>query len=177
MTNPPSSSPYDTIHEDIAIYKIKTHSDPTDQFFVAMKNLKSLAGTSSTMSGPAQHAEMYMRACEIESYKEDGEVYNQDKLLVRLHNPIFMKEHVPKKFVFGKPFFTSAQLSKRTFSLRRLHNWYITASSLGVTNITFEIPGNTFYSGARIESIDFEDLWFMFHQKWININLLVIFYL
>jgi hypothetical protein len=86
-----------------------------------------------------------------------------------------MKEHVLKKFVFGKPFFTSAQLSKRSFPLRQLHNWYMMASSLGVTNITFEIPGNAFYSGARIGSIDYRDLWFMFHQKWLDMNLLVIF--
>jgi hypothetical protein len=99
-----------------------------------------------------------MRACEIESYEEDGDVYNRDKLLVRPHDLIFMKEHIPEKFVFGKPFFTSAQLSKRLFPLRRLHNWYITVSSLGVMNITFEIAKNTFYSGARIGSIDFEDL-------------------
>jgi hypothetical protein len=39
-----------------------------------------------------------------------------------------------------------------------LHNWYMIASSLGVTNITFQIPKNTFYSGARIGSIEFEDL-------------------
>jgi hypothetical protein len=32
------------------------------------------------------------------------------------------------------------------------------ASSLGVTNITFEILENAFYSGARIGSIDFKDL-------------------
>jgi hypothetical protein len=69
-----------------------------------------------------------------------------------------MKEHVLENFVFGKPFFMSAQLSKRPFPLRRLHNWYITVSSLGVMNITFEITENTFYSGARIGSIDFEDL-------------------
>jgi hypothetical protein len=115
-----------------------------------MKNLKSSPGTSSAMSAPAQHAKTYMRACKIESYEEDGEVYNQEKLLVRQHEPIFMKEHVPENFVFGKPFFTSAQLSKRPFPLKRLHNWYIMVSSLGVTNITFEILGNTFYSGARI---------------------------
>jgi hypothetical protein len=152
-----------------------THSDPTDQFFVEMKNLKSPSRTSSAMSGLAQHAKMYMRACKIESYEEDGEVYNRDKLLVRPHDPIFMKEHVPEMFVFGKPFFTSTQLSKRHFPLRRLHNWYITASSLVVMNITFEIPKNAFYSGARIGSIDFEDLWFMFHQKWLDANLLVVF--
>jgi hypothetical protein len=54
---PPSSSPYDTIHEDLDLYKAKTRSDLTDQFFAAMKNLKSPPGTSSAMSTPAQHAE------------------------------------------------------------------------------------------------------------------------
>jgi hypothetical protein len=175
MTNPPSSSPYDTIHQDLGLYKTMTRSDPTDQFFEAMKNLKSPPGTSSAMSALAQHAKTYMRACEIESYEEDGEVYNWEKLLVRPHDPIFMKEHVPKNFVFGKPFFTSAQLSKRSFPLKWLHNWYITSSSLEVMNITFEISRNVFYSGGRIGSIDFKDLWFMFHQKWLDMNLLVIF--
>jgi hypothetical protein len=96
---------------------------------------------------------------------------------VRPHDPIFMKEHVPKKFVFDKPFLMTAQLSKRPFPLRRLHNWYMTVSSLGVMNITFEIPGNALYSGARIGSVNFEDLWFMFHQKWLDMNILVVFYL
>jgi hypothetical protein len=50
---PLSSSPSDTIHEDLALYKIKTHSDPTDQFFAAMKNVKSPLRTSSAMSGLA----------------------------------------------------------------------------------------------------------------------------
>jgi hypothetical protein len=86
-----------------------------------------------------------------------------------------MKEYVPKKFVFGKLFLMSAQLSKRPFPLRQHNNWYMMASSLGVTNITFEISGNTFYSGARIGSINFKDLWFMFHQKWLDMNLLVVF--
>jgi hypothetical protein len=60
-----------------------------------MRNLKSLPGTSSAMFALAQHVDTYMRACKIESYEEDGEVYNREKLLVRPHDPIFMKEHVP----------------------------------------------------------------------------------
>jgi hypothetical protein len=170
-----SSSLHDTIHEDLGLYKIKPHSNPTDQFFAAMRNLRSPPGTSYIMSTPAQHADTYMRAYRIESYEVDGEVYNQEKLLVRPHHPIFMKEHVPKKFTFGKPFLMIAQLSRRPFPLRRLHNWYMTVSSLGVTNITFEILGNALYSGARIGSIDFEDLWFMLYQKWLDMNILVIF--
>jgi hypothetical protein len=80
-----------------------------------MRNLKSPLGTSSAMFAPAQHADTYMRACEIESYEEDGEVYSREKLLVRPHDPIFMNELVPEKFVFGKPFLMTAQLFKRHF--------------------------------------------------------------
>jgi hypothetical protein len=99
-----------------------------------------------------------MRACKIESYEEGGEVHYREKLLVKPHDPIFMKEHVPENFMFGKSFFMSAQLSIRIFPLRWLHIWYITVILLGVTNITFEISWNTFNSGARIGSIDFKDL-------------------
>jgi hypothetical protein len=63
-----------------------------------------------------------MWACKIEAYEEDGEVYNQEKLLVRPHDPIFINDHVPENFMLGKSFFTSAQLFKRPFSLKRLYN-------------------------------------------------------
>jgi hypothetical protein len=128
----------------------------------------------SAMSTPVQQAKSYPTTSEIDSYEEDGEVYDREKLGLRPNDPIFMKHDVPEKFEFGKPFLTSAELSKRYFPLRRLHNWYLTASSLGVTNITFQILGNGFYSGARIGSIEFEDLWLMFHRKWLDMNLLVV---
>jgi hypothetical protein len=126
------------------------------------------------MSAPAQQEKSYPTASEIDSYEEDGEVYNREKLGLRLNDLIFMKHDVPENFEFGKPFLTSAELIKRYFPLRRVHNWYLTASSLGVTNITFQIPGNAFYSGARIGSIEFEDLWLMFHRKWLYMNIFVI---
>jgi hypothetical protein len=113
----PPSTPYDTIHQDLALYKTMTHLDPTNQFFEVMKNLKSQLGTSSAMSVPTQYAQTYMRACKIESYEEDGEVHYREKLLVKLHDPIFMKEHVLENFMFGKSFFMSTQLSIRIFPL------------------------------------------------------------
>jgi hypothetical protein len=66
----PSSSPYDTIHKDLALYKTKPRSNQMAQFFVAMRNLKTLVGTSSALSALAQHVETYMRACKIESYEK-----------------------------------------------------------------------------------------------------------
>jgi hypothetical protein len=93
-------------------------------------------------------------AAEIGSYEEDGEVYDRQKLGLRPDDPVFMKHEVPEKFKFGKPFLMSVELSKQHFPVRRLHNWYMIASSLGVTNITFQIPRNTFYSRARLGSIE-----------------------
>jgi hypothetical protein len=128
----------------------------------------------STLSAPTQQAKSYLMVAKIGSYEEDDEVYDREKLGLRLDDPVFMKHEVPEKFEFGKPFCTSVKLFKRHFLVRRLHNWYVIASSLGVTNITFQITGNTFYSGARLCSIEWEALWLMFHRKWLEVNLLVV---
>jgi hypothetical protein len=128
----------------------------------------------STLSAPAQQAKSFLTAAEIGSYEEDGEVYDRHKLGLRLDDPVFMKHEVPEKCEFGKSFLTSVELFKRHFSVRRLHNWYMIANSLGVTNITFQMPENAFYSGARLCSIEWEDLWLMFHQRWLDMNLLVV---
>jgi hypothetical protein len=128
----------------------------------------------SAMCAPAQQAKSYPTTSKIDSYEEDGEVYDREKLGLRPNDPIFMKHDVPEKFEFGKPFLMSAELFKRYFPLRRLNNWYLTASSLGVTNITFQILGKAFYSGARIGSIEFKDLWLMFHWRWFDMNLLIV---
>jgi hypothetical protein len=71
----------------------------------------------SAMSAPAQQAKSYPTASEIDSYKEDGEVYDREKLGPRPNDLIFMKHDVAKNFEFGKPFLMSAELSKRDFCL------------------------------------------------------------
>jgi hypothetical protein len=68
------------------------------------------------MSAPAQQEKSYPTASEIDSYEEDGEVYNREILGLRPNDLIFMKYDVPENFEFGKPFLTSAELIKLTFS-------------------------------------------------------------
>jgi hypothetical protein len=151
------------------MYNPSTRSDTMNKFFEVMKKQKM-----STLSAPAQQVKSFLTAAEIGSYEENGEVYDREKLGLRPDDPVFMKHEVPKKIEFGKPFLTSVELSKRHFPVRRLHNLYMIASSLGVTNITFQIPGNAFYSGARLDSIEWEDFWLMFHRRWLDMNLLVV---
>jgi hypothetical protein len=66
----------------------------------------------SVMSAPAQYSKSYFTALKIGSYEEDGEFYDREKLGLRPNDPIFMKDDVPKKFEFGKPFLMSAELSR-----------------------------------------------------------------
>jgi hypothetical protein len=157
------------MHQELDLYNPSTHSDPMNKFFEVMKKQKM-----STLSAPVQQAKSFLTAAEIGSYEEDGKVYNREKLGLRPDDLVFMKHEVPEKFEFGKPFLMSVELFKRHFLVRRLHNWYMVASSLGVTNITFQIPRNAFCNGARLGSIEWEDLWLMFHRKWLDLNLLVI---
>jgi hypothetical protein len=66
----------------------------------------------SAMSSLAQQAKSYPTASEIDSYEEDSEVYDREKLGLRANDPIFMKHDVPEKIEFGKPFLMTAKLSK-----------------------------------------------------------------
>jgi hypothetical protein len=81
MTNPPPeqdlppSSPYNTIHQELGLYMPNSCSDPTNKFFKVIKKQKM-----SAMSAPAQHAKSYPTISEIDSYEEDGEVYDREKL-------------------------------------------------------------------------------------------------
>jgi hypothetical protein len=135
------------------LYNPSTRSDPTNKLFEVMKKQKI-----STLSTPAQQAKLFLTATKIGSYEEDGEVYDREKLVLRPDDPVFMKHEVPKNFEFGKPFLMSVEVFKRHFPVRRFHNWYMVKSSLDVIKITFQIPVNIFYSGARLGSIEWEDL-------------------
>jgi hypothetical protein len=85
------SSPYNTIHQELGLYNPNTRLDPTNKFFEVMKKQKM-----SAISTPAQQAKSYPTTSEIDSYEEDGEVYDREKLGLRPNDLIFVKHDVPK---------------------------------------------------------------------------------
>jgi hypothetical protein len=101
------SSSYNTIHQELGLYKPKTRSDAMNKFFEVLKKQKM-----SAIDVPAQQTKSYPTASEIDSYEEDGEVYDRVNLGLRPNDPIFMKRDVPENYEFGKPFLTSVELSK-----------------------------------------------------------------
>ena len=93
--------------------------------------------------------------------------------MITRDEPIIMKD-VPEQFVLGKPFLTIVQLYNLHFPIRRLHRWYMVASSLGVMNITFCVSNRAFKSGDKVVSLAFEDLWNVYHQKRLDVNYILL---
>jgi hypothetical protein len=46
--------------------------------------------------------------------------------------------------------------------MKRLHNWYMRASSVEINAFSVAVPPLTFMGGACKIPIDFEDIWLMF---------------
>jgi hypothetical protein len=103
----PLSSPYNTIYQKLDLYNPSTRSGPMNKFFEVMKKQKM-----SILSAPTQQAKSFLTVAEIGSYEEDDEVYDREKLGLRLDDPVFMKHEALEKFEFAKPFLTSVELFK-----------------------------------------------------------------
>jgi hypothetical protein len=73
--------------------QVKYSFRPTNKFFEVMKKQKM-----SAMSSPVQQAKSYPTASKFNSYEEDSEVYDREKLGLRPNDLVFMKHDVPKKF-------------------------------------------------------------------------------
>ncbi|KAL5654530.1 hypothetical protein ACJX0J_033849, partial [Zea mays] len=91
----------------------------------------------------------------------------------------FEKEDVPPKFVNGRPFLTTVQLSKLSTPEIRMHEWYMVASNkYKLEDFTFVVPEDAFWSNDHIDPVRhlfFDDLWSLYHRQRMETNYLTLF--
>jgi hypothetical protein len=58
-------------------------------------------------------------------------------------------KNIPKKFVVGRPLLKWEKLLKLPTNIKRLHDWYMRASSIGIDTISICIPQKAFLSPTR----------------------------
>ncbi|AQK69717.1 Cyclin-dependent kinase B1-1 [Zea mays] len=91
----------------------------------------------------------------------------------------FEKEDVPPKFVNGRPFLTTVQLSKLSTSEIRMHEWYMVASNkYKLEDFTFVVPEDAFWSKDNIDPVRhlfFDDIWSLYHRQRMETNYLTLF--
>ena len=81
---------------------------------------------------------------ETQRWLEDGKYHTRDGLCVKSGVPVYTKDHVPSTYVFGKPFLTTLQLSKKKFQVRRMHEWCMLAFKAEITVVEMQEPSAVF---------------------------------
>jgi hypothetical protein len=106
-------------------------------------------------------------------------IHTRESLRLKINIPIYKKEAVSPKFVNGRPFLTTVQLSKLLTLEIRMHEWYMVASNkYKLEDFTFVVPEDAFWSKDNIDPVRhlfFDDLWSLYHRQRMETNYLTLF--
>ena len=75
----------------------------------------------------------------------------------------------------GRPLLTFEKLRKLPAGIKRLHDWYMRASSIGIDTINVHVQGNVFYGLSDNAFIAFEDMWLMMNLERLDVQLITVF--
>ena len=84
-------------------------------------------------------------------------------------------KNIPKKFVVGRPLLKWEKFLKFPTNIRRLHDWYMRASSIGINTINICIPHKAFQSPTQKCMINFEDIWLMMNLERLDVQIIITF--
>jgi hypothetical protein len=84
-------------------------------------------------------------------------------------------KNIPDKYVPGRPLLKWDTLKKIPASVKRLHDWYMRASSVGIDTINVYIPPAAFVSGRQMTVITIEDMWLMMNLQRLDVQLIMVF--
>ena len=84
-------------------------------------------------------------------------------------------KYIPKKFVVGRPLLKREKLLKVPNNIKRLHDWYMRASSAGIDTFNVCIPQKAFLSENNKCMINFEDIWLMMNLERLDVQIITTF--
>jgi hypothetical protein len=75
-------------------------------------------------------------------------------------------KYVPKEYMCGRPLLSGDKLLKKPNGIKRLHDWYMRASSAGIDTISICIPEKAFLSKTTKKCmLTIEDVWAMMNLE------------
>jgi len=83
-------------------------------------------------------------------------------IIVNIRKPTWEDyQNVPNTYVSGRPLLIWDKLKKVPDGIKRLHDWYMRASTIGIDTINVSIPPTAFVSGRQMAVVTFKDMWLM----------------
>jgi len=135
-------------------------------------NKRKSAGTALFLSGIAMsHTTKLVDFAEHE--KEDKK---SELAFVNIRPPTkYDYNYVPKKYELGRPLLTWDKLKKVLAGVKRFHDWYMRASSVGIDTINVDIPAEAFNIDRTRAIVTFKDMWLMMNLQRLDVQLITVF--
>ena len=82
---------------------------------------------------------------------------------------------VPTKYEPGRPLLSWDKLKKIPAGIKRMHDWYMRAASVGIDTINVIIPPTAFNSERTKAIVTFEGMWLMMNLQRLDVQLVTVF--
>jgi hypothetical protein len=140
--------------------------------FEKKKKSKSTAGTARFLKGVGRS--LTSDTVDLADLEESAK--KAEAMAAKIKKPTKADyKNVPKKYVMGRPLLTFEKLRKVPANIKRLHDWYMRASSVGIDIISVNIPAHAFIGSNQKAVVAFEDMWLMMNLQRLNVQLVTIF--
>jgi hypothetical protein len=83
-------------------------------------------------------------------------------------------ENVPDTYVLGRPLLTWEKLNQIPSLIKRLHDWYMRAASVGIDALSVCIPPRAFMNGRSRAMVTLEDMHLMMNIKRLDVQLITV---
>jgi len=140
--------------------------------FEKKKKSKSTAGTARFLKGIGRS--LTSDTVDLADLEESAK--KAEAMAAKIKKPTKADyKNVPKKYVPGRPLLTFEKLRKVPANIKRLHDWYMRASSVGIDTISVNIPAHAFIGSNQKAVVTFEDMWLMMNLQRLDVQLVTIF--
>jgi hypothetical protein len=140
--------------------------------FEKKKSKATTAGTTRFLKGIGR--DLTSRTVDLAEHEESAEKAKAMAAKIKIPTTADYK-NVPKHYVPARPLLTLEKLRKVPAGIKRLHDWYMRASSVGIDTISVHIPDHAFIGSDQNAFLAFEDMWLMMNLQKLDVQLVTLF--
>jgi hypothetical protein len=140
--------------------------------FKKKKSKATTAGIARFLKGIAQ--DLTSHTVDLAEHEESAEKAEVMAAKIKIPTKADYK-NVPKQYVLGRPLLTLEKLRKVPAGIKRLHDCYMRASSVGIDAISVHILDHSFIGSDQKAFLSFEDMWLMMNLQKLDMQLVTLF--
>jgi hypothetical protein len=140
--------------------------------FKKKKSKATTAGTARFLKGIGR--DLMSRTVDLAEHEESVEKAKAMATKIKIPTKADYK-NVPKHYVPARPLLTLEKLRKVPAGVKRLHDWYMCASSVGIDAISVHIQHHAFIGLDQKAFLAFDDMWLMMNLQKLDVQLVTLF--